>query len=418
MSEELHPWMEPEDQPRQEHDGTGHLPAGTGADQVRLADPAQMVAWIPYQLGFWPHESVVIVALHDEPDHSRQVGLVARMDLSVLGSAEAGAAARQEMSTHLRREAASAALLMVYRHGCAPGALTQDRLVAPVLQWWEQTPWSRREATFLITDDHFRCLECGVEPCCPREGRPLAVLDSTAVSAQQVYSGHSYAPSREALVPEQSAGRQRCSQARAAAARQWDRRPGHGDPHLLGWQSAMISRWEESMARGAPRNPSEGQNLEGPQRGSNEGSATDMGTLLAGLWDPWVRDAILIASAGAVADPAQTARRVLTGDQEDALAVFFTGTEPPDSARVLAADRLLARLAAHATGSWGAPVCAMRAWLAWWRADGARANILVDRALQIDPEHHLAQLLSVALTHGIPPQWVRAARPGPSETAA
>jgi len=45
--------------------------------------------------------------------------------------------------------------------------------------------------------------------------------------------------------------------------------------------------------------------------------------------------------------------------------------------------------------------------LAWWQADGTRAGVLLDRALEADPAHRLAQLLNDALAGGLAPGWVR-----------
>jgi hypothetical protein len=68
---------------------------------------------------------------------------------------------------------------------------------------------------------------------------------------------------------------------------------------------------------------------------------------------------------------------------------------------------LLARLeevcrltpAAHA-----APLLSVVASLAWWVGDGARAGVAVDRALELEPDHRLSQLVRESLDHGIRPR--------------
>lgn len=68
---------------------------------------------------------------------------------------------------------------------------------------------------------------------------------------------------------------------------------------------------------------------------------------------------------------------------------------------------LLARLeevcrltpAAHA-----APLLSVVASLAWWIGDGARAGVAVDRALALEPDHRLSQLVRESLDHGIRPR--------------
>lgn len=48
--------------------------------------------------------------------------------------------------------------------------------------------------------------------------------------------------------------------------------------------------------------------------------------------------------------------------------------------------------------------------LAWWHGDGARAAVLLERALRADPGHRLARLLADALGAGLAPGWVRVPR--------
>lgn len=56
-----------------------------------------------------------------------------------------------------------------------------------------------------------------------------------------------------------------------------------------------------------------------------------------------------------------------------------------------------------------APVCAVLAWVAYARGDGARAAVAVDRALHTDPGYALARLLQAALDGALPPAVVREA---------
>jgi hypothetical protein len=54
-----------------------------------------------------------------------------------------------------------------------------------------------------------------------------------------------------------------------------------------------------------------------------------------------------------------------------------------------------------------APVCALLAWVAYLRGDGARANVALERALRSDPQHALALLLQAALERAVPPGELR-----------
>jgi len=46
--------------------------------------------------------------------------------------------------------------------------------------------------------------------------------------------------------------------------------------------------------------------------------------------------------------------------------------------------------------------------LAWWRGDGARAEVLLARAFESGPAYRLAHLIDDAVAQGVPPGWVRA----------
>src|SRR5699024_12063402 len=80
---------------------------------LRIDRPREVVAWLPYQLHFWPRESVVLTSVRQpastaEGDaHGRELGLVARSDLSILGHVVGGRQAEVEMSHHLQRDGAS-----------------------------------------------------------------------------------------------------------------------------------------------------------------------------------------------------------------------------------------------------------------------------------------------------------------------
>jgi len=46
------------------------------AGSIRLSDPSELIAAVPHLLGFYPHDSVVLLALH-----GRNLGLTLRTDL-------------------------------------------------------------------------------------------------------------------------------------------------------------------------------------------------------------------------------------------------------------------------------------------------------------------------------------------------
>ncbi|WP_448629283.1 DUF4192 family protein [Cellulomonas soli] len=65
-------------------------------------------------------------------------------------------------------------------------------------------------------------------------------------------------------------------------------------------------------------------------------------------------------------------------------------------------------MVAHGRAGGQAPALTLLALLAWWCGDGARAQVLLERALADEPAHRLALLLAEALEAALPPGWVRA----------
>ena len=68
--------------------------------------------------------------------------------------------------------------------------------------------------------------------------------------------------------------------------------------------------------------------------------------------------------------------------------------------------RVLESVVAHGRRGAQPPALTLLALLAWWQGDGARARLLLERALQEDPDYTLAQLLDATLAAAVPPGWI------------
>ncbi len=82
-----------------------------------------------------------------------------------------------------------------------------------------------------------------------------------------------------------------------------------------------------------------------------------------------------------------------------------SGVAPPERAE--RAAHVLRLVVGHRPRA-AVPSLALLGLLAWWVGDGARAAVLVERALADDPGYRLAGLLDDALAAGMPPGWLRA----------
>lgn len=114
-------------------------------------------------------------------------------------------------------------------------------------------------------------------------------------------------------------------------------------------------------------------------------------------------------AAGASGGPGSEGARAVSRRVRDALDLMVdpVGGREPDDELVDAARAVLERVVAHGRRDRQAPALTLLALLAWWGGDAVRASVLVERALDQDPGHRLAELLGRALGYGLPPGWLR-----------
>ncbi|UFU01627.1 DUF4192 domain-containing protein [Ruania suaedae] len=368
---------------------TAAMPQPPGpAIPLDLADPVDVLSWLPYGLGFRPEESVVLIAVHHDDDQIR-LGLLARFDLRDLGLAEV----RRNVEAHLCAERATQVLCVIVSEEPWEQTLALMRPAGRVLEWWLTRPWSDPCATWLMSRKAFRCLECARPGCCPEHGRAASALAHSATTASLVYQGRSYVEDRRDLTAQADLVADGRRAASAAAVRHWRRREQTRDREgLQAWRTGCLERWTVLVQRAAS-----GSAAEPPPEPAL------LGEVLAGLSDTWVRDGVMLAAAaGRVLDP---------GERDGVLAELFVGDVQPVEEHQRPARQALMCLASHATRRWRVAPLATASWLAWWSGDGASAGQLLDRACALDADYSLAHLLRTILAAGVAPGWVRAAAP-------
>ena len=407
------------------------------ATTIRVREPRELLALLPYQLGFQPRSSAVVVALR--PPRGR-VGLIARVDLTDLADPGFGPQLARRLVTHLVGDGAARAVLVVYA-GCDPRPHPSDRPAShpghvPVLPQVPGDASGEEAGAVLDAVDHVRTaaagflgdvpvwvvgpagylsLDCDDLGCCPVGGRPLRELQSTEVGAHMVLAGAMVADSREMLVPDVPApaaarrnavrGGRRWQSRRAAAERS-------GDGALALWRAHGLRLWRSEVRSAALGEPGTG--------------AAGLGRLCVALADVVVRDAVLLTMVPGTADLAERSLAAppaphggLGDEIARALAAVVSpqdGVAPDPDAQAVA-EVVLERVVSHASGVDRAPGLTLLGLLAWGRGDGARAGVLLERALRADERYRLAHLLVDALTAGLPPGWVRAPD-GPRATTA
>lgn len=424
---------------------------------LRVDEPRELLAYVPHRLGFRPRESAVAVGLRGP---RARVGLVVRVDLDDLASPVHGPQVARTLAGHLGHDGASRVLLVVYTEREAVQRLA-ERAAAHLAEACD-VPVGPLDA-LVVTGGAYRCLACP-PGCCPPGGRPLDDLRATRVGAEMVLAGSVVADRREdvaRIVPAPADARRSVARAR----RRWEaarlRAACRDEDAVAAWRAASLRAWRDEVAAGADAFPADGvgagptcggaagtdlAGADGPARdgiapAGASGTAADpgdadalvpfpapagaaggrttwsrLGRLEAGLADRRVRDAVLVSLVpgtgllaerslrGARPDPADDR---LLGEAMARVVDPVAGEPPPGSSR--RHERVLEQVVAHGRDEGHPPALTLLGLLAWWRGDGARAALLLGRALEVDPGYRLAALLDRTLAAGLPPGWVRRA---------
>jgi hypothetical protein len=348
---------------------------------IVVSEPRDLVALVPYRLGFVPSNSLALVALR-EP--GSVIGLVLRVDLADVVAG--GEHAARQLGGYLLDDGAVRAVGVLYdtaRHRGVPGWLARfedalARLGVDLVDCWQ------------VDDERFRSLACTGAACCPPEGWPLSELQGATVSAEMVALGLNPAASREARMPDLTPAAEGPRRRVAARVRR------AGEPQGPAERARCLHAWLRVLADPAVA------------------EERDLAAALTGLHDPLVRDAVVLTCTPGGRTAAH--ELVLTGGKgagEALDALFDQGAGPvptPDRALLSRAAAALAVLARHARGDRRADPLAVMAWAAWWEGDGAAGLDLADLALDSRADHSLARLVREALRVGTPPGWVRAQR--------
>ncbi|MFX0592960.1 DUF4192 domain-containing protein [Melissospora conviva] len=338
----------------------------TSIDKAKLAvrSPADLIAAVPYLLGFHPAQSLVVTAMRGE-----RLVFAARCDLP-----HGDPALRQSadyLVAVLRRQQSEAVLLLGYG---APEEVT------PAVDAVRAACADAGIVVFdalRITGSRYWSYLCDEPSCCPAEG---ALFDpaASAVAAAAVFAGEVALPDRESLVGELAPLTGKAREAmRLATAR-------------------AEERLVELLAGAGRRD-------------------------LPGDWA--LRAAGADAVAGALAR--RDAPERLTDDEVAWLSLLLAHVPVRDHAweRIDDDERQLAlwtALLRRVQPDLAAAPAALLGFAAWRAGRGALAAVAVERALQACPQYSLALLLDEILRNGVAPAvldgWPQFDQPAGSRT--
>jgi len=311
---------------------------------LRLSGPSDLVATVPYLLGFVPEHSLVVVAMRPGSRAGSAGSVVATMRVDLDDDA---AAVLHCFLPEVRQHGADRLVALIYPEG-APGPI-QARLLPDIVEIAGEHRVDLLDALLVYqvpSGWQWWSATCEDPRCCPPHGHHV---DAHAVAvAEAVGAGLVALPCREDVERELTPDPERVRSVQAALRRLT---PPDVPPDRA-WQLSEL-RWASALVR-RPRLPL---------------SARRAARLLVAISDKQVRDCLLTAPAGSSATAA-------------ACWADLTRCAPP-SRRAPAAVLLAA---AHLA-----------------EGGGVRATVAVAVALAADPGYLLATLVQEALAHAVPP---------------
>jgi hypothetical protein len=396
-----------------------------------------VLSFVPHTLGFLPSDSVVLLSLS-----GGRLGATLRLDLPDNGDNCHLDLFADTAADYLRSdEDADSSLLILYTGHAwrTPDQPPHAKLVATLGHSLDAVGLPVRSG-WTVGTEHWRELYCTDTTCCPLPGRPVSQIRDSALNAELVYNGSTYAAS----AAEAAAGT-------APAAAADGEHPAAGSVLASGRETLSGAASPGSLPTGLQREAEQladglagswtypsfyfytlrrwEQSLAANQAGNMTAQAQAF--LLASLSENAVRDAIAIfacngletaflwaGAAGLLKDPGPRRDAAPESDQlpkaDDPVAArdwsrILVGDSPlaPDWERVDATAQLLEHLHAVGTGRSRAAAGTLHAWIEWARGRGSHAHQRAEACLREQPGYRLAELVRELAGSGMLPMWAR-----------
>ncbi len=321
-----------------------------------LTSPHDLLAAIPFLIGYHPTDSLVIVSLKDDC-----VGMAMRVDYPSPDAVNTPGA-YDALIYHLVREGAQGALVVAY----VPDERNDgEEILSNISSSLAQVEIPTRES-LLITHGRWRSVICGDIECCPSDGNELPEISSSRVAVEQVAEGRPMPyTNREEMADSISSLPLSSDENFIAQVKSAHIDPESEDPQLAQREGAIavLDLASRFIAGSLGRDIANDQELAAKVLGS--------------LGDIQVRDF------------------ALGSHDETTLELYWTMW------------RYLLRIA---PAGFIAPTASLLAALSYEKGEGALAQRCLDRALGDDPSYSLAALLRRVFSAGWPPESFSAMR--------
>jgi hypothetical protein len=314
-----------------------------------LTSPHDLLAAIPFLIGYHPQDSLVLVALKDEA-----VGMAMRVDMPVGVSAEG----YDLLASHFLRDGADGAFIVAY---VGAGAVDPENVLINTSAALVRAGIDIKES-LIVSNNRFRSMICSDLTCCPPEGSAVPDLGSSRIAAEHVIAGHPMPfENVDGLVQS-----------------------------IAALPSSFESVWADEVQ--AFWVSSDSEEIQELQR--------DGATAIIDLVGEY--------REGRGAEDRELAARVIGRLSDIQVRDFALGSHTDESADYYwAMWRDLLRIAPR---GFVAPIACLFAAMAYERGEGALAHKGLDRGLGDDDQYSLAHLLRRVFTAGWPPQSFSAMR--------
>lgn len=319
---------------------------------LSLRTPEDLLAMVPYLIGYPPEDSLVVIALT-----GKALGLTARLDLPDHIDQLADFRPAVEHLADVATDNADTCVVIAYG---------EPHIATPVLDLADEilaAAGMHVAETVRVTNNRYHFHPCNDPACCPPDGRPIPATN-TRIDAEAVFGGMTVRSSRADLIA-------------TVAPDTGQRRSGMQDAALRA--TAVLLKDLE---------------IADPQhdRAAAQPFTRERGT-----------DAVTHALDH------HRGRLVLTDEQAATLLILLRNPDVRDHALLHTNPGdldLWADLTRRAPHTLTAPVATVLAYTAWLAGNGALANIALDRATHANPSYPMADLLRRAIQAGAPPALV------------
>lgn len=141
-----------------------------------LTSPHDLIAAIPFLIGYHPVDSLVVVSIKDNC-----VGMAMRVDYPD----DLPASAYDLLASHLQREGSTGALLVAY----VPSTRSDGEAVLGDLSAALLRIDVAIDESLLIKNGRYRSTICNDSQCCPPEGRDLPEINESRIALEHVVAG-------------------------------------------------------------------------------------------------------------------------------------------------------------------------------------------------------------------------------------